>query len=208
MRQAALSEEDLIQGCIRRDKQSWDEFVGRYSKLIYWSIRKTLPEPPDGDPALADEIFQEVFERLLEKELLTRLKTAGGIKAFLCVLACHATLDKLKGLRRYQSRAFSLEGGASSEDGSRVLGEKLAGPGALGPESQAIARERSALVENALSGLSPREKFCVELYYFEGQSHGQIAGVLGMPVDTVSTLIRRAREKLKEEFRRKGIAEA
>lgn len=35
-------ERNLLAGCIRGDKASWDEFVSQYSALIYHTIKKTF----------------------------------------------------------------------------------------------------------------------------------------------------------------------
>ncbi len=36
------SDSELLSGCITGNKAAWDVFVERYSKLIYWNVRKTL----------------------------------------------------------------------------------------------------------------------------------------------------------------------
>src|SRR3989338_9016856 len=101
MAPAFSTDEDIVARCVEGRSDAWDLFVDRFSKLIYWSITKTLSRTPyKSRTELVREIFQEVFERLLEKEELQKLRSFKSIKPFLSVLACHRTLDKVKSLSR------------------------------------------------------------------------------------------------------------
>ena len=52
----------------------------------------------------------------------------------------------------------------------------------------------------AVMRLEPKYRTVVYLYYYEGYSAPEIAGLLGIPANTVSTRLRRARAKLKEQL--------
>ncbi len=59
------------------------------------------------------------------------------------------------------------------------------------------AAELRAVVRAAVQGLPEAERVCVVLHYFQGLGYREVAGVLGKPEGTVSTQIKRGRERLR-----------
>ncbi|MGH7197616.1 MAG: RNA polymerase sigma factor [Candidatus Omnitrophota bacterium] len=183
----------LIDGCLAGRKDSWDAFVERFSKLIYWGIHRTLEGTPFRERAdLCSDIFQELFERLVAKDELARLRDAKSVRKFLCVMACRETQDKVKALSRLEKRQVPGE-------------EALVLPG--DPSGAAQSRELNDAVCDVLEDLSPRERACVELCILDGKTHREAGETLGLPPDTVSTIVRRTKEKLKAKLTDKGITE-
>ncbi|MBI4352559.1 MAG: sigma-70 family RNA polymerase sigma factor [Candidatus Omnitrophica bacterium] len=201
-----LSDGELVAGCIRGEKASWDLFVERFSKLVYWSIQRTLAGGSwKKRTEVIDEIFQEFFKKLLEKETLRKVRQADNVGSFLVVMACRNTLDMLKSLSRREKRMTTLPSGAEEEE---VLPEPLyavAGRDPTNPAEEAVLRETGTLMEEVLSQLSTKERACLELHYLDGRTHEEAGLILGLPHDTVSTIIRRTREKLKKKCLEKGL---
>ncbi|WP_253718402.1 sigma-70 family RNA polymerase sigma factor [Thermus scotoductus] len=56
-------------------------------------------------------------------------------------------------------------------------------------------------VAQALKALSPEERKLLELAYFQGYSHSELALLLGWPLGTVKSRIRRALAKLEGKLR-------
>jgi RNA polymerase sigma-70 factor (ECF subfamily) len=69
-----------------------------------------------------------------------------------------------------------------------------------GPEALSAAAERHRIVQHALAGLSAELRQVVELAYFSGFSHSEIAQRLGQPLGTVKTRIRSAMMHLRAEL--------
>lgn len=150
---------------------------------------------PGGREEFSREVFQELFERLLEKNELERLRTVHSVRKFLSVMACHMTLDKLKGLSRYAKKNFSLE--------SVVLNNEDPALGFL-PADPMLQREFDGIFGDAMSALSPKERACLQFYYEEGKTHLEIGRLLGLPESTVSSVLRRTREKIQKKLSEKG----
>ena len=199
-----LEDEELVLGCLKGDQKAWGSFVQRFSKLIYWSICQTIQKQPlGGVDELCEEVFQEVFRKLLEKEELSKLRDIKNLRKYLSVISCHAAMDKLKSLGRYEKKNISTEAAFFSN------GEEAASPilnmTEESPAERTLSREKDALVAETLEGLSPKERACIEYHYLDGMTHRQIAAILGFSQDTVSTIIRRAKEKLRKNFTEKGL---
>ena len=193
MPDSSASDHDLISGCLEGRKGSWADFVDRFSKLIYWSIHKTL----EGGSFCArkdicEDIFQEVFKRLLEKEELARLRDIQRVRKFLSVMACHATLDTIKSLKRHEKKTVPIELETFEEKGGV-------------PADFAVSKEKNEIIAGILNALPLKERACIELHYLDGRTHSEVGRILGMSQDTVSTVIRRTKEKLKTRFGEKGL---
>lgn len=202
---AGASDDALVAGCLSGRKDAWDAFVTRFSKLIFWAARKTLASTACARRQdVCEEVFQDVFRKLLEPEGLSRLREVAGLRSYLTVLTCHAALDKVKALSRRENKtvrgAVDAEREGLPEDFLALMKDD-----APGPAETAAAKERSKLIALALGKLSPKERACVEFHYLEGKTHREIGEILGLPQDTVSTVIRRARERLKAAFTEQGL---
>ena len=68
---------------------------------------------------------------------------------------------------------------------------------APGPEREAGANRRGALLRQALDRLSPDHRAVVDLTYYQELSYREIATVMACPVDTVKTRMFHARRHLK-----------
>ena len=197
-----LADEALVAGCLKGQKESWSAFVDGFSRLVYWSLRKALESTAyRGRQDLLDDLFQEFFRRLLEGDYLARLRNAESIRKYLSVTACHLAMDKAKSLRRWAVKDI----GAGEETDEGPEGElAFFGPSA---SETAAKRESDAVVAEVLGELSSKERLCAEWHWLDGKSHREIAQGLGIPQDTVSTVLRRTKEKLRKRFLEKGLAE-
>jgi RNA polymerase sigma-70 factor (ECF subfamily) len=70
----------------------------------------------------------------------------------------------------------------------------------VGPEECSATAEMRRLVQGALAQLAPEQRHVIELTYYAGLSHTEIAAQLGQPLGTVKTRIRTGIMLLRESL--------
>jgi RNA polymerase sigma-70 factor, ECF subfamily len=160
----------------QHDESAMEEIFRRYSGPVYSVALRVL-----HDTGQAEDVLQEVFLQLWRKPSAF-VQDRGSLGAWLVVVARNRSIDLLR--RRKPSD--------SVED---VI---LASPVNVADEA-----ERNVMMEKvhrALAELPPEQRKSLELAYFEGLSHTEIASRTGDPLGTVKTRIRQALITLRKVF--------
>ncbi len=186
----AVNEAELIKRCLKKDKQAWSLFVEKYSRLVYWAIRKRLAASNfKYNEADIEDIFQEVFLAVLKGDKLAQLKDPPLLSGWLAMVAANKTTDFMR-QRAHREQNVSLDSSLFKDDSFKQV---------------LFDRDIAALIREIIAELSDKEKIVISLNLLEGRTHNEISRILGIPVNTVSTLIARTKEKLKAQLERKGI---
>ncbi len=192
--QASLSDEEIISGCRSGKDHAWQAFIDRFSGLVHWSIWKYIDILPGSEREdFAREIFQDFFIKLIEKRLLDDLKETTKIRKFIVVSVTHMAQDRLRRQNRKHASHRPLE---------EIL--DLSNP-TDDHELDAPQHERLDILASVLDDLSPKEKTLLDFCYGEDMTHGDIAILLGMEQEAVSTVIRRSKEKIKKKMADNGF---
>ena len=116
----------------------------------------------------------------------------GPFVPWLLTLARNRALDQLRlkseRQRRREDQAEELSPVVAIPDFEGFLDEK----------------RRATRVRELVASLNPKQKRAIELAYFEGLSHSEIANVLKEPLGTVKSWIRNGLLRLKEGFQAKS----
>jgi RNA polymerase sigma-70 factor (ECF subfamily) len=158
------------------DESAMEEIFRRYSGPVYSVALRVL-----HDTGQAEDVLQEVFLQLWRNPTAF-VQDRGSLGAWLVVVARNRSIDLLR--RRKPSD--------SVED---VI---LASPVNVADEA-----ERNVMMEKVrrvLAELPPDQRKSLELAYFEGLSHTEIASRTGDPLGTVKTRIRQALITLRKAF--------
>jgi RNA polymerase sigma-70 factor (ECF subfamily) len=156
------------------------ELYDRHARPIYSLALRIL-----GDATEAEDIVQEVFSQAW-KQAARYSATRGAVAAWLMTLARSRAIDRLRAKR-------ARPGEVSDE---RVAGQLVdAGPPA---DSLVLSSEQVARVRAALDELPLLQRAAIELAYYEGLTHAEIADRLEQPLGTVKTRIRLAMLKLRD----------
>jgi RNA polymerase sigma-70 factor (ECF subfamily) len=172
-----------------RDRGAFEALYERYFRRLFGFVFKITRR---GD--LVEEIVQETL--LVVWRDATRFDGRSRVSTWILGIAYRRALKVLSGESHRQARE------------ERVASE--APPPAARPEAEArlFARERADAIWRALAELSPEQRAVVDLTFYEGCSYGEIATVVGCPVNTVKTRMFHARRRLRELLPELGVADA
>ncbi|MGV3710166.1 MAG: RNA polymerase sigma factor [Gemmatimonas sp.] len=172
----------------RGDERAAAQLYDRYSGTMYaLAIRIT------GDHADAEDVVLDTFTQAWDNAA-TYAGARGSVVAWLTTITRTRSLDCIRGRGR-RVRAV--------DTASRKLGDDpvAVAPPAAGPAEVAETGERALAVSNAMTVLTGQQRNAIELAFFEGLSHTEIAERLGEPLGTVKTRIRLGMQKLRDVLR-------
>jgi RNA polymerase sigma-70 factor (ECF subfamily) len=151
------------------DRDAFSELVRRRQSWLRNLLRRLC-----RDPALADDLAQQVFLRAWRS--LPTLKSVAAFGAWLRRLAINTWLAHVR----------SAPPPMASLDNAEL------------PVPVEVASTAEQLdLDHALAQLSREERMCVVLTYNEGMSHSEISLVTGLPLGTVKSHIRRGAQRLR-----------
>jgi RNA polymerase sigma-70 factor (ECF subfamily) len=189
------NEKELIERLRQRDQRAWNTFVEQYSPKIYAGARywlgKFFPNPPDED---INSIYQLVFERLIEHNC-RRLATFQGRSSFATWLSVVAGRIALEYIRQEKSKGRLAHTPLTENQHFKFTTPKMA---------ELEAKELADVFNKAISELRPVEQLLIRLFYFKDMDHAEIADVAGVAANSVSPMLTRAREKLRDILNRSG----
>jgi len=186
---AASQAEDVA--CLHRlaagDQAAAAGLYDRHARPVYSLILRIV-----GDETEAEDVLQEVFAQAF-RQAAKYDPSRGVVAAWLLMMARSRAIDRLR------TRRSRVEGRTAE---AQTLDEM--------PDSQPDAAsmmldaEQTRLVRQALSELPLLQRMAIELAYYEGLSHSEIAERLEPPLGTVKTRIRLGLLKLREVLNRPG----
>ena len=136
-----------------------------------------------GDADVAQDAVQEAFLRVWRRA--DRYDPARGApRAWLLRRGRNAAID----LRRARGVRLRADASAAADPPP---------PPAPAPDDAVVLGERAARVRRALAALPGEQRRAIEIAYFEGLSHGEIAARETLPLGTVKTRIRDGVRKLR-----------
>jgi RNA polymerase sigma-70 factor (ECF subfamily) len=181
-RESVAAAEDLeaIRRVARGDADALAFLYDRHSRIIYSLAFRIV-----GDPSEAEEIVQDVFAQAWRQA--ERYDTSRGVVvAWLLMIARSRAIDRVRSRRGLPPLAPDGEKGLSV----------MADP-AEGPELQTLSAEQVRRLKRALDTLPLQQRMTIQLAFYEGLTHVEIAERLEEPLGTVKTRIRLGLLKLR-----------
>ncbi len=169
----------------RGDRLALTALFDRYNRMIGALCMKML-----GDRQEAEDLLVDVFDELWRKaDRYDPLRSSPV--TYLVTLARSRAIDRLR------ARKHRVEYSLDQHAGQRAMLESSA----VGPAQDAALAEQSAKVRQALASLDETQRQALELSYFSGLSHGEIATKLDKPLGTVKGYIRLGLIHLRDKLR-------
>ena len=172
------SDAALIARIVERDESALAALYDRYAGMLSSVLNRIL-----RDAQAAEEILQDIFYQLWRTA--ARFDPArGSLPGWLLVIARNRAISRL--------RRHNPVSGEEFLENTVVLPTNL--------ESNIAQQQLIGKVKSALDNLPIEQRAAIELAYFEGLSHSEIAARTGDPLGTVKTRLRSAVETLKRNF--------
>jgi RNA polymerase sigma-70 factor (ECF subfamily) len=177
---------DLLARVAKGNQEAFEQLYEQSSALLYALVMRIV-----GNQDEAAELLQEVYLEAWRKA--SNYDVARGTPmAWLVTLARSRALDRIRALG---SRG---KGVTASLDDTPAAGLVATNSDAL---EMRAATERQALVGTAIKSLPLVQRQAIELAFYDGLTHMEIAERLQTPLGTIKTRIRLGMEKLRDSLR-------
>jgi RNA polymerase sigma-70 factor, ECF subfamily len=173
---SGASDLSLIAAVRSGDESAMAALYDRYSGIVYSVALRVL-----GDTAAAEDVLQEVFMQLWRNPGVFD-SSRGNLGAWLAVISRNRAIDSL----RKRHPETDVEDVIVSVE-----------PDMSGDAERSRAMEK---VRSALGAMPAAQRSALEMAYFEGLSHSEIATKTGEPLGTVKTRIRAGLLALRKVF--------
>jgi RNA polymerase sigma-70 factor (family 1) len=178
--ESKFDEISLISRIAEQDQDALSVLYDRYSRAIYTIAYRILKSAEESEEIVLD-VFTQVW-RIAKNYNFQK----GRVDTWLFMLTRSRALDRLRSHARFDKAV------SASEDALMLHSHTNS------PEEDVLIQERISYVKACLNELPPEQRRVLELAYFSGLSHSEIAAQTGISLGTVKTRIRLGLKKLRE----------
>jgi len=174
----------LRERLVARDERALEELIALATPWLLGVAQRMLSDPDE-----AEDVVLEAF-RILWDRVDTLSEDQPGLMAWLLRIVRNRAIDRLRARRRHGLRVERAQrsGVLGDEYEEPVTPNEAASPGWHVHES----------VHAALRDLPDDQRTAVQLAYFSGLTHSEIAAQLAIPMGTVKTRLRLAYGRLRQ----------
>jgi RNA polymerase sigma-70 factor (ECF subfamily) len=175
----SLADEDLMQLVCRGNASAFEVIYERHSQAAF-----SLAYRMAGSRGVAEDVVQEAFLNIWRSGARYE-RARGSVRTWLLGIVHHRAIDALR-------RSFVHERRRASDEGLEEqleTGERT--------DIEAARHEEATTVRAALNHLPTEQSQVIELAYFGGFTHTEIASMLDTPVGTVKGRMRLGLEKMR-----------
>ena len=187
-----LADEDLMTLVDRKDEAAFEVFYDRHGGPAYSLAHRIV-----GDRNLAEDVVQEAFLSIWRSKAGYD-RARGSVRSWSLGIVRNRAIDALRRAATPAPR-LDLDDDAALE--TRQAPERT--------DSEVIRRETARKVRGVLGTLPNEQSQVIELAYFGGFSHSEIAEMLGEPLGTIKGRMRLGLEKARASLaERMSVREA
>ncbi len=174
------TQKELIQNVAVGDQQALAALYDMTSRSVYGLLLRIL-----SDAGAAEEVLLDVYTQAWRQAASFDARR-GSPMAWLTTIARSRAIDRIRRGRAERERTEPLESVARTASS----GEDV--------EGGVRESETREVVQAALAELSPEQREVIEMAYYGGYSHSEIAAARGLPLGTVKTRTRLGMMRLRE----------
>jgi RNA polymerase sigma-70 factor, ECF subfamily len=177
-----LADEELMQFVRQGDARAFELIYDRHGSAAFSLAYRMV-----GDRTVAEDVTQEAFLSIWRSRLRYEPER-GSVRSWVLGIVHHRTIDALRRNLVHSRRRTSAEGIEERHEARERT------------EVEAARREEARTVRAALETLPGEQNRVIELAYFGGFTHTQIAEMLDLPVGTVKGRMRLGLDKLHRQL--------
>ena len=177
-----LADEELMALVQDADARAFELLYDRHGGAVFSLAYRIV-----GDRIAAQDISQEAFLSIWRSRLRYD-RARGSVRTWVLGIVHNRTIDALRRGAVHERRREQFEG----------VEERHEAPERT--DVEAARREEARSVRSALDTLPEEQRRTIELDYFGGFSHSQIAELLGEPIGTVKGRMRLGLDKLRRQL--------
>ncbi len=184
-------ERRFIVRLLKREPQAWQEFLGRYEKLIVSRVLATCREfGVVARPELIEDCGAEVMAVLFHQDMkgLRRFQGHSKLSTWLAVITRRTTMTFLK----RQQRETVIRRPNDSQFDLATLAEKT------NENNSELDQEDHRKIEDCLKQLKKSDRLALMLYFDRKLSYAEIGRELGISENAVGPKLHRAQKRLKK----------
>ena len=186
-----LSDEALINALAEGAEWAMEPLYERYNRVLYSLAYRMV-----ADHQVAEDLLQDAFLSVWRRAT-SYSPQSGTVRSWLISIVHHRTIDYLRAVRR--------RAGLKEVTWEEVeLDERTAFPDVW---EEALRSVQSAQLRAALLNIPSEQRMVIELAYFQGWTHSEIAEGCEIPLGTVKARMRLGLSHLKRLLAQMGVDE-
>ena len=186
-----LSDEALINAIAEGAEWAMEPLYERYNRVLYSLAYRMV-----ADHQVAEDLLQDAFLSVWRRAT-SYSPQSGSVRSWLISIVHHRTIDYLRAVRR--------RAGLKEVTWEEVeLDERTAFPDVW---EEALRSVQSAQLRAALLNIPSEQRMVIELAYFQGWTHSEIAEGCEIPLGTVKARMRLGLSHLKRLLAQMGVDE-
>jgi RNA polymerase sigma-70 factor (ECF subfamily) len=182
-----LADEDLISLVGDGDAQAFALLYDRHSRIAFSLAHRML-----GERQAAEDLAQEAFIKIWRGAPSYRAGR-GGVRTWILSVVRNQGIDQLRANATRRRTLEKVEASTPRSQPSEAFAE-------------CWRNSQRDQVREALNTLSAEQWKILELAYFSGYTHVEIADLLGLPLGTVKGRMRRGLKRLRDHCEARGMA--
>jgi len=179
--------DSLVRAAQRGDQDAFEQLVRAYDQSVLRLAMNLLRSPED-----ARDVYQEAFLRVYRN--LHAFRFDCSFHTWLYRIVTNICLDQLRKRKVRKEEAAVVETSEGVIDRTHGFEEVSA---AANPERVTWNRQLGQRIDDALAGLTPRERMVFELRHYQGLRLRNIGEILGTTEEAAKNCLFRATQKMR-----------